>query len=182
MAIYYIDGDNEPKKRFNGMKWLSENDVVYVFYADKNTYLGAERNRRSIEEETKASVRFEKSGSGKNATDFAIGIHAATSMQNCANEKFYLVSGDKDFSMIEAFLKRFSSKKSSIKLISAVWHGVIENDHHVETIEMFESIFKEQFGTVEGQNVYETLQELLYQKFRQEEREKGKRRWGIFRK
>lgn len=178
MAIYYVDGDNSPKERIKGIEWLSENDKVYIFYADTNTYYTKDKNRRDIELTTKAKIQFEKTGTGKNATDFAIAVHAAMALDAAEDESLFLVSGDKHFTTIGTFLKRFSVKKFSVKCVDVIWKGIIDNYEQIDHIEIIESILKEKFGNDEGKKLYFVMQELLYQKFRREEGNR-KTKWNI---
>ena len=59
MAIYLIDGDNNPGFGSSGTQWLTEEDRIIVFYNNSNTFYKQEKNRRELENSTKAAVHFE---------------------------------------------------------------------------------------------------------------------------
>lgn len=46
MAAYYIDGDNNPGARTQGIEYLSDKDMATFFYAKGNTYYALEKNRK----------------------------------------------------------------------------------------------------------------------------------------
>ena len=48
MAIYFIDGDNNPKEHIKGIELLAAGDEVHIFYAAKNTYYLSDKNRKAI--------------------------------------------------------------------------------------------------------------------------------------
>ena len=46
MAAYYIDGDNNPGARTQGIEYLPDKDMATFFYAKGNTYYALEKNRK----------------------------------------------------------------------------------------------------------------------------------------
>lgn len=77
MAIYFIDGDNNPKEHIKGIELLAAGDEVHIFYAVKNTYYSSDKNRKAIMAMTEAGVFYKKVMSAPNSVDFAISIAAA---------------------------------------------------------------------------------------------------------
>lgn len=77
MAIYFIDGDNNPKENIKGIELLAAGDEVHIFYAAKNTYYSSDKNRKAIMAMTEAGVFYKKVMSAPNSVDFAISIAAA---------------------------------------------------------------------------------------------------------
>jgi len=48
MAIYFIDGDNNPKEHIKGIELLAAGEEVHIFYAAKNTYYSSDKNRKRM--------------------------------------------------------------------------------------------------------------------------------------
>ena len=66
MAIYLIDGDNNPPFGTNGVQWLKEEDKVIVFYNNSNTFYKLEKHKNELVNGTKAAVQFELISTAKN--------------------------------------------------------------------------------------------------------------------
>ena len=105
MAIYFIDGDNNPKEHIKGIELLAAGDEVHIFYAAKNTYYLSDKNRKAIMSMTEAGVFYKKVMSAPNSVDFAISIAAAERIGSRDCKTIFLVSSDKHFDTIASLLK-----------------------------------------------------------------------------
>lgn len=99
IAMYYVDGDNNPGTRTGGLENMGFGDIVKVFYNNQNTYYRDSANRKKMEDIAECRLDFVEVECGNDAADFAICVDAA----NVLTETFTrpplvcLISADKHF-------------------------------------------------------------------------------------
>lgn len=120
-TIYYVDGDNDPCKRIQGIERLSSRDRVKVFSAANNGYYNIQKHREELLNTCKCKVKFITVTPGDNAVDFAIAMDAYAQCKRRKYLRVYLISKDKHFDVINTQLKDFvgeaqvGGRKSDIK-------------------------------------------------------------------
>lgn len=159
MAIYFIDGDNCPGTRTEGIKYLTENDQVYVFYAQSNSFYSKDNNRGALVDATDAKVEFCKIKDGKNAVDFSVAVKAGFfAAQNI--ESIFLVSCDKHFEYIADLINAQLGKKNDVKRVNYLSDAFLYEPDKIANIETAELILKNALGKNEGSNLLNRIQEL----------------------
>lgn len=146
MAIYFIDGDNNPKENIKGIELTAQSDEIHIFYASQNTYFCNEKNRKEVKARTNAKLYFYKIRSGKNAVDFAVSIEAADKMHNATGQNFFLVSSDKHFELITNILRSKAEKGTVIKRVNNLWEGVVANPEGIDSWDKVRLLMKTMLG------------------------------------
>ena len=150
MAIYFIDGDNNPKEHIKGIELLAAGDEVHIFYAAKNTYYSSDKNRKAIMSMTEAGVFYKKVMSAPNSVDFAISIAVAERIHKGDGKSIFLVSSDKHFATIASLLK---------EKIETVWKGAVIEPSVIETWDKVCLLMKNILGK-EGELLYKQIKSL----------------------
>ena len=159
MAIYFIDGDNNPKEHIKGIELLAAGDEVHIFYAAKNTYYLSDKNRKAIMAMTEAGVFYKKVMSAPNSVDFAISIAAAERIHQGDGKSIFLVSSDKHFATIASLLKEKIQDDVLVKQIETVWKGAVIEPSVIETWDKVCLLMKNILGK-EGELLYKQIKSL----------------------
>lgn len=159
MAIYFIDGDNNPKEHIKGIELLAAGDEVHIFYAAKNTYYLSDKNRKAIMAMTEAGVFYKKVMSAPNSVDFAISIAAAERIHKGDGKSIFLVSSDKHFATIASLLKEKIQDDVLVKQIETVWKGAVMEPSVIETWDKVCLLMKNILGK-EGELLYKQIKSL----------------------
>lgn len=159
MAIYFIDGDNNPKEHIKGIELLAAGDEVHIFYAAKNTYYSSDKNRKAIMSMTEAGVFYKKVMSAPNSVDFAISIAAAERIHKGDGKSIFLVSSDKHFATIVSLLKEKIQDDVLVKQIETVWKGAVMEPSVIETWDKVCLLMKNILGK-EGELLYKQIKSL----------------------
>ena len=159
MAIYFIDGDNNPKEHIKGIELLAAGDEVHIFYAAKNTYYLSDKNRKAIMSMTEAGVFYKKVMSAPNSVDFAISIAAAERIHKGDGKSIFLVSSDKHFATIASLLKEKIQDDVLVKQIETVWKGAVIEPSVIETWDKVCLLMKNILGK-EGELLYKQIKSL----------------------
>lgn len=159
MAIYFIDGDNNPKEHIKGIELLAAGDEVHIFYAAKNTYYSSDKNRKAIMAMTEAGVFYKKVMSAPNSVDFAISIAAAERIGSRDCKTIFLVSSDKHFATIASLLKEKIQDDVLVKQIETVWKGAVIEPSVIETWDKVCLLMKNILGK-EGELLYKQIKSL----------------------
>ena len=159
MAIYFIDGDNNPKEHIKGIELLAAGDEVHIFYAAKNTYYLSDKNRKAIMAMTEAGVFYKKVMSAPNSVDFAISIAAAERIHKGDGKSIFLVSSDKHFATIASLLKEKIQDDVLVKQIETVWKGAVIEPSVIETWDKVCLLMKNILGK-EGELLYKQIKSL----------------------
>ena len=159
MAIYFIDGDNNPKEHIKGIELLATGDEVHIFYAAKNTYYLSDKNRKAIMAMTEAGVFYKKVMSAPNSVDFAISIAAAERMGSRDCKTIFLVSSDKHFDTIASLLKEKLQEDMIVKRIETIWKGAVIEPSVIETWDKVCLLMKNILGK-EGELLYKQIKSL----------------------
>ncbi len=159
MAIYFIDGDNNPKEHIKGIELLAAGDEVHIFYAAKNTYYSSDKNRKAIMSMTEAGVFYKKVMSAPNSVDFAISIAAAERIHKGDGKSIFLVSSDKHFDTIVSLLKEKIQDDVLVKRIETVWKGAVIEPSVIETWDKVCLLMKNILGK-EGELLYKQIKSL----------------------
>lgn len=159
MAIYFIDGDNNPKEHIKGIELLATGDEVHIFYAAKNTYYLSDKNRKAIMAMTEAGVFYKKVMSAPNSVDFAISIAAAERMGSRDGKNIFLVSSDKHFDTIASLLKEKLQGDMIVKRIETIWKGAVIEPSVIETWDKVCLLMKNILGK-EGEFLYKQIKSL----------------------
>ena len=159
MAIYFIDGDNNPKEHIKGIELLAAGDEVHIFYAAKNTYYLSDKNRKAIMAMTEAGVFYKKVMSAPNSVDFAISIAAAERIHKGDGKSIFLVSSDKHFATIASLLKEKIQDDALVKQIETVWKGAVIEPSVIETWDKVCLLMKNILGK-EGELLYKQIKSL----------------------
>lgn len=159
MAIYFIDGDNNPKEHIKGIEMLAAGDEVHIFYAAKNTYYLSDKNRKAIMAMTEAGVFYKKVMSAPNSVDFAISIAAAERIHKGDGKSIFLVSSDKHFATIASLLKEKIQDDVLVKQIETVWKGAVIEPSVIETWDKVCLLMKNILGK-EGELLYKQIKSL----------------------
>ena len=159
MAIYFIDGDNNPKDHIKGIELLAAGDEVHIFYAAKNTYYSSDKNRKAIMSMTEAGVFYKKVMSAPNSVDFAISIAAAERIHKGDGKSIFLVSSDKHFATIASLLKEKIQDDVLVKQIETVWKGAVIEPSVIETWDKVCLLMKNILGK-EGELLYKQIKSL----------------------
>lgn len=159
MAIYFIDGDNNPKEHIKGIELLAAGDEVHIFYAAKNTYYSSDKNRKAIMSMTEAGVFYKKVMSAPNSVDFAISIAAAERIHKGDGKSIFLVSSDKHFATIASLLKEKIQDDVLVKQIETVWKGAVMEPSVIETWDKVCLLMKNILGK-EGELLYKQIKSL----------------------
>lgn len=159
MAIYFIDGDNNPKEHIKGIELLAAGDEVHIFYAAKNTYYSSDKNRKAIISMTEAGVFYKKVMSAPNSVDFAISIAVAERIHKGDGKSIFLVSSDKHFATIASLLKEKIQDDVLVKQIETVWKGAVIEPSVIETWDKVCLLMKNILGK-EGELLYKQIKSL----------------------
>ena len=159
MAIYFIDGDNNPKEHIKGIELLAAGDEVHIFYAAKNTYYSSDKNRKAIMSMTEAGVFYKKVMSAPNSVDFAISIAVAERIHKGDGKSIFLVSSDKHFATITSLLKEKIQDDVLVKQIETVWKGAVIEPSVIETWDKVCLLMKNILGK-EGELLYKQIKSL----------------------
>lgn len=159
MAIYFIDGDNNPKEHIKGIELLAAGDEVHIFYAAKNTYYLSDKNRKAIMSMTEAGVFYKKVMSAPNSVDFAISIAAAERIGSRDCKTIFLVSSDKHFDTIASLLKEKLQEDMIVKRIETIWKGAVMEPSVIETWDKVCLLMKNILGK-EGELLYKQIKSL----------------------
>lgn len=159
MAIYFIDGDNNPKEHIKGIELLAAGDEVHIFYAAKNTYYSSDKNRKDIMSMTEAGVFYKKVMSAPNSVDFAISIAVAERIHKGDGKSIFLVSSDKHFATIASLLKEKIQDDVLVKQIETVWKGAVIEPSVIETWDKVCLLMKNILGK-EGELLYKQIKSL----------------------
>lgn len=159
MAIYFIDGDNNPKEHIKGIELLAAGDEVHIFYAVKNTYYSSDKNRKAIMSMTEAGVFYKKVMSAPNSVDFAISIAVAERIHKGDGKSIFLVSSDKHFATIASLLKEKIQDDVLVKQIETVWKGAVIEPSVIETWDKVCLLMKNILGK-EGELLYKQIKSL----------------------
>lgn len=159
MAIYFIDGDNNPKENIKEIELLAAGDEVHIFYAAKNTYYSSDKNRKAIMAMTEAGVFYKKVMSAPNSVDFAISIAAAERMGSRDGKNIFLVSSDKHFDTIVSLLKEKIEDDILVKRIETIWKGAVMEPSVIETWDKVCQLMKNILGK-EGELLYKQIKSL----------------------
>lgn len=180
--IFYIDGDNSPGTRIEGMSKLGADDIVKIFYASNNKYYTLQENRDSITAKASCKVSFVPVPHSADAVDFAIAIHAA---HDCATDLstqvICLVSGDNHFKTIEKELHKLYGDKI-IKKVETVEEGIMRFFMvEVKNLDTLRHCMDRQFGTKISSEIYRRLK-ICFQESRTEKVVTRQNRLGTFKK
>lgn len=104
-SVFYIDGDNDPRRRIAGIEHLSEKDAVKIFCAKNNSYYKDAERRTELRRKCACRLEFLSVESGPNAVDFAIAMDAYGTCARNPRIRVYLISGDKHFDTITKQLR-----------------------------------------------------------------------------
>ena len=106
MDFFFIDYENVNVLGLNGLKNLTEEDVVVIFYSDKADTLTFGLHKRL--NESRAEIRFQKVAVGtRNALDFQLSSYLGYVIcQNAEkNATYYIVSKDRDYEVLSKYWK-----------------------------------------------------------------------------
>lgn len=103
--IIYIDGDNSPGTRTEGIGALTSEDALHIYYSSSNSYYMSSKRQKKIHDVSGCAVKFVQVKAASNAVDFAIAIDASVSACQSKNETIVLISEDKHFTTIADYLK-----------------------------------------------------------------------------
>lgn len=161
-VVYYVDGDNNPGMRTKGIKHLTEEATVWIYYASTNKYYSKEENRNAIVASARCDVNFVRVPAGKNSADIMIGMDAARDLAKHESiQGVVLVSADNDFNLIRTLLKNHGAN-TIIKNANTVEQGHEMMDMlTVETIQDMHQILVHKYGTQTGTEVYRRIQGLF---------------------
>ncbi len=159
MAIYFIDGDNNPKEHIKGIELLAAGDEVHIFYAAKNTYYLSDKNRKAIMAMTEAGVFYKKVMSAPNSVDFAISIAAAERIHKGDGKSIFLVRSDKHCATIASLLIETIQDDALVKQIETVWKGAVIEPSVIETWDKVCLLMKNILGK-EGELLYKQIKSL----------------------
>ena len=120
MNYFLIDYENVNVAGFDGVSNLTESDYVIVFYSENAETLTFGLHRRI--NESKANFQFQKVAvKEKNELDFQLctylGFLISDTMTSDDEEKnfYYIVSNDKGYSVLPAYMKKFGAE---VKIVS----------------------------------------------------------------
>ena len=160
-VLYFVDGDNNPGMRTEGISRLPADVKVRIYYASNNTYYTRTTNRDALTVCTDCAVEFMKVPAGKNAVDLMIAIDAAAELTKTDMIRgIVLVSADKHFCMISSFLK---NRWPDVVIKSA---GTVKQGHEVmdllsvSSLQDMHRILIQKYGTQAGSEVYRTIRGL----------------------
>lgn len=105
MATYLIDFENVRSDGLKGINWLSENDIVVIFYSNNADTLTFEAMDLILN--SNATIRkFKIARGGKNALDFQLATYLGFLIHENKNPYFYIISKDNGFHYVIDFWKR----------------------------------------------------------------------------
>lgn len=105
LATYLIDFENVRSDGLKGINWLSENDIVVIFYSNNADTLTFEAMDLILN--SNATIRkFKIARGGKNALDFQLATYLGFLIQENKNPYFYIISKDNGFHYVIDFWKR----------------------------------------------------------------------------
>ena len=161
--MIYVDGDNSPGARTEGIEMLSERDTVKIFYALNSTFYSNEKNAEGLKENCRCKLEFIPVNPGNNAVDFAIVIQAVRDKEaGDITDALCMVSGDKHFRIVEQQLSAIYKNSICVKKVDSVEEafaryfilGCLDAD------ELYEKL-KAQFGSVQGRKAYNMLKTIF---------------------
>ena len=142
MAIYLIDYENS--KNLLGIKNLTSDDSIVIFYSQKANKLTFDLHQAILSSQAKIEYKCVEVG-GQNALDFQLSSYLGYLIkqnENSESKIYIIVSKDRGFS----FLKSFWSKEKSIdiKIVSNLAGNVQDKDLNDENPNTdIESLLKE---------------------------------------
>ena len=161
MAIYMVDGDNNPKMHLQGIDLLSEKDIVHIFFSGKTTYYKNKERQKQIQDQTRANVSFTEVKSGKNAADFVIAITATEYILEHNGENVFMVSTDGHFNLILELLRNKFRGKFVAKRVTQIWEGAIHTPNVVDTWEKAHTLLSGVLGP-EGEALFQQIRALSH--------------------
>ena len=161
--LIYIDGDNSPGSRTEGVGELSERDTVKIFYASNNKFYSQENNRNKLKEQCGCRCEFVAVKPGNNAVDFAIVIHAVRDHE--AGEiggAVCFVSGDQHFDMIAKQLKDVYDDEINVTRVATIEEAVARYYMmEVRSLSELHEHMCRQFGVKRGAAAYNRLKQMF---------------------
>ncbi len=117
MAIYLIDYENT--KNLAGIKNLTAEDFVVIFYSQNANSLTFEIHKEIVSSAAKIEYKCVGVG-GQNALDFQLSSYLGYLIKSTENTQcdIYIVTKDKGFSYVTSFWK--SEKNVNIKILSTL--------------------------------------------------------------
>lgn len=133
MAKYLVDYENVKCDGLMGIDQLSENDQVIVFYsinADRITF-----DLHNLINASKADIKFYNINVGsKNALDFQLATALGYLIAKDTNDKFVIVTKDKDYSVVVSFWSQMNvdvTIKNNLKVTTEENNVYIVEDEQV---------------------------------------------------
>lgn len=140
MAIYLIDGDNNPGFGACGAQWLTDEDRIIVFHNNSNTFYKQDKNRQKLEESTKAKVQFELISNAKNSVDFDIAVKAGFCVAEDAEQQIFLVSSDNHFELIAGLICSETGSNGKVRRVDQVWRGILTDEANLTDLNMIKGM------------------------------------------
>ncbi|MCM1529916.1 MAG: PIN domain-containing protein [Alistipes sp.] len=143
MAYYLVDYENVNVNGMNGIKKLAENDSLVIFYSENASTMTFGLHKRL--NESKAVIEYCNVGAGtKNALDFQLASYLGYLIGKCPepqNEKFYIISKDNGFQILQKYWSRFKVNISVISQISvANEKNITDNGGDISIIQLLSSV------------------------------------------
>lgn len=101
---YFIDYENVNCNGLNGIKNLSENDFVMIFYTSNANTLTFDLHKQIIK--SSANIKYIETNTGSNALDFELSTYLGYIIGSVTNAEYFIISNDKGFENIQKFWKR----------------------------------------------------------------------------
>ena len=124
MAIFLVDFENVNSSGLLGIKDISENDSVFIFYTPNAATLSFDAHKMLIE--TKAAIKYINVAAGtKNSLDFQLGSFLGYLIASHESRDFFIVSADNGFQAVKSFWKKTMNLSDiEIKLIPNIKSAV----------------------------------------------------------
>lgn len=123
-AIYYIDGDNLVQERLVGIETLNEACKVKIFSSRNGDYHRNHHRQRKLRARCKCQIEFYTVVPGKDAADFAIamdlGREIGTGNRWRKPCRYYLISGDKHFDVIDRQIDQLTKYKAEVRWMKRI--------------------------------------------------------------
>ena len=161
--VIFVDGDNLPRKRTEGIERLRAGDEVYIFESEDAIYFNAER-QAELRASSKANVVFRRVKAGKDSADFAIAMAIARKFPQgiTGNSIACLISGDRHFDIIAHEFLAGSESKIPIERIDTIKTAVDKFYLlRAENAGDLHNYFVKRFGAEMGKDTYRHMSELF---------------------
>ncbi len=119
-ALYYVDGDNTPKERINGIENLTSRDIVKIFYAEGSSCYDDVTRQEELIERCECSISFISVEPGSNAVDFAIAMDAYHRCMTAPGCHIYLLSADRHFTVIKKQIQAMADCRTEVMHLGSV--------------------------------------------------------------